>query len=164
MNLAARPVLALLCFFAISGRALDYQSLPMQINHYCYMSYRPMPFSRHARFVLANDGNEVYSRSVAYGIDSERDQAYATEPSRLHVGWRRSNPVREGIHTLLDVTGRGQYIGDFLQVNTNYEGWWGEGDAIFHVDGRALTHAPGTEDEYGSTWGFGHTYSYSCSG
>src|SRR5579872_4353084 len=81
-------------FGAFERKTIDYQSLPMQINHLCYMSYLPMPFSRHARFVLANDGDEVYSRSVAYGIDYERDPAYAKEPSRLHAVWSRSNPVQ----------------------------------------------------------------------
>ncbi len=151
-------------FGAFERRTIDFQSLPMQINHYCYMSYLPMPFARRARFVLANDGGQVYSRSVAYGIDFERDAAYAGQTSRLHAAWNRSNPTHEGMHRLLDVTGRGQYIGNFLQVNTKYEGWWGEGDTIFQVDGRQFTHSPGTEDEYGSTWGFEHTYAYAYSG
>ena len=37
-------------------------------------------------------------------------------------------------------------------MRTNYPGWWGEGDTIFTVDGKKVTHSPGTEDEYGSTW------------
>ena len=60
--------------------------------------------------------------------------------------------------------GHGQYVGNFLYVKTRYKGWWGEGDTIFHVDGRKQTHSPGTEDEYGSCWEFGHTYSYASSG
>jgi hypothetical protein len=151
-------------FGAFERNTIDYQSLPMQINHYCYMSYLPMPFSRRARFVLVNDGDEEYSRSVAYGIDYENDAAFAAENSRLHAAWNRSNPTRDGMHQLLEVSGKGQYIGNFLQVNTKYAGWWGEGDTILHVDGKPLTHTPGTEDEYGSCWGFGHTYSYAYSG
>ena len=54
---------------------------------------------------------------------------------------------------MLDVTGTGQYVGNFLQVNSNYEGWWGEGDTIFEVDGKSVTHTPGTEDEYGFDMG-----------
>jgi len=151
-------------FGAFDRKTIEYQSLPLQINHYCYASYLPLPFSRRARLVLANDGDEVYSRSVAYGVDYESDAAFASEKSRLHVAWSRSNPTRGGMHQLLETTGKGQYIGNFLQVNTKYEGWWGEGDTIFHVDGKALTHTPGTEDEYGSCWGFEHTYSYVYSG
>jgi hypothetical protein len=151
-------------FGAFDGKTIDYQSLPMQINHYCYASYLPLPFSRRARFVLVNDGDEVYSRSVAYGLDYESDSVFSAEKSRLHVAWSRSNPTRAGMHQLLETTGKGHYIGNFLQVNTKYKGWWGEGDTIFHVDGKALTHTPGTEDEYGSCWGFEHTYSYVYSG
>ena len=155
----------LLSFFGVLDRkTIDYQSVAMQINHWCYMSYLPMPFSRRARFVLANDGDEEFIRSVAWAIDYENDAAYAPEPSRLHAAWNRSNPTREGMHSLLDVAGRGQYIGNFLQVSTQYEGWWGEGDTLFQVDGKALTHSAGTEDEYGSSWGFDHTYSYLYSG
>ena len=40
----------------------------------------------------------------------------------------------------------------------------GEGDTIFHLNGKKVTHAPGTEDEYGSCWDFGNTYSYLDSG
>jgi len=151
-------------FGAFDRKTIDYQSFPMQINHYCYASYLPMPFSRRARLVLANDGDEAYSRSVAYGVDYESDAALATEDSRLHVAWNRSNPTLRGMHQILQVRGKGHYIGNFLQVNTKYEGWWGEGDTIFHVDGKLLTHTPGTEDEYGSCWGFEHTYSYMYSG
>ena len=151
-------------FGAFERNAVDYQSLPMQINHYCYMSYLPMPFSKHARFVVVNDGNEEYSRSVAYGIDYETAAAYATENSRLHAAFNRSNPTRDGMHQMLNISGKGQYIGNFLHVDTTYEGWWGEGDTNFTVDGTAITHTPGTEDEYGSCWAFEHTYAYAYSG
>ncbi len=151
-------------FGAIGGKTIDYQSAPLAINHFCYMCYLPMPFSERARFVLANDGDKDYSQSMAYGIDWERDRQMAQEKSRLHCAWHRSNPVKQGLHTLLEVRGRGHYVGNFLQVNTRFAGWWGEGDTIFHLDGKPLTHAPGTEDEYGSCWDFGHTYSYLYSG
>jgi hypothetical protein len=68
------------------------------------------------------------------------------------------------MHTILEARGRGHYVGNVLQVHTNWPGWWGEGDTLFQVDGKTLTHTPGTEDEYGSCWGFGHTYSYLYSG
>jgi hypothetical protein len=151
-------------FGAIGGKTIDYQSAPMQINHGCYMCYLPMPFSQRARFVLANDGDRDYAQSVAYGIDYEQGPAFAQEKSRLHCEWHRSNPVGNGLHTLLETRGRGHYVGNFLQVHTEFGGWWGEGDTIFQLDGQAMTHTPGTEDEYGSCWGFGHTYSYLYSG
>jgi hypothetical protein len=118
------------------------------------MSYLPMPFSRSARIVLTNDGDRDYRQNVAYGVDWEADARYVAEPSRLHACWRRTNPTG-GMHTILETEGKGHYVGNFLQVYTTYLGWWGEGDTIFHRDGKTITHSPGTEDEYGSTWGFG---------
>ena len=150
-------------FGAIGSRTIDYQSQPMQIEHLCYMCYLPMPFSKSARFVLVNDGVKGYRQSVAYAIDWEKDAAYTAEPSRLHACWRRSNPTH-GMHTILETRGRGHYVGNFLQVYTRYKGWWGEGDTIFHVDGKPITHTPGTEDEYGSCWGFGGTFAAACCG
>jgi hypothetical protein len=151
-------------FGAIAGKTIDYQSAPMQINHGCYMCYLTMPYSQRAKFLLANDGDRDYAQSVAYGIDYEQGPAFAQEKSRLHCMWRRSNPVVNGLHTLLETQGRGHYVGSFLQVHTRFGGWWGEGDTIFQLDGQPMTHTPGTEDEYGSCWSFGHTYSYLYSG
>lgn len=151
-------------FGAFAGQPIEFQSALIKVNHDCYMCYAPMPFSKRARFVLANDGDRDYSQSAAYGIDYEASPAVAKERSRFHCAWHRSNPVKNGLHTLLEVRGRGQYVGNFLHVRTECEGWWGEGDTIFHVDGQTQTHSPGTEDEYGACWGFGHTYSYVESG
>jgi hypothetical protein len=168
-------------FGALRGKTIDYQSAPMQIQHGCYMCYLPMPFSKRARFVLANDSEKNYSTSMAYGIDYEQDQQYAAEKSRLHCTWQRNNPVTGGAppldhvikssqsggknnintrHTILDVKGQGHYVGNYLKVYTKNPGWWGEGVTIFHLDGKTMVHTPGTEDEYGSCWGFGGTFSY----
>jgi Protein of unknown function (DUF2961) len=152
-------------FFAqFDHRATDFQSALMEVKHHCFMSYLPMPFSKHARITLLNDGPESYSRSAAWGVDYEHDVAMANESSRLHAAWLRSNPTRDSLHEILNVTGRGQYIGSILQVNTKYEGWWGEGDTLFEVDGTSYTHSPGTEDEYGSAWGFDRPYSSQYTG
>ena len=83
-------------FGAMGGHTIDYQSAPMQIEHFCYMCYLPMPFSQHARFVLANDGDKDYRQSMAWGIDYEQGQQFAREKSRLCCAWRRSNPDPRG--------------------------------------------------------------------
>ena len=140
-------------FGAIAGKSVDYQSLPMQINHSCFMSYVPMPCSKRAKFVLANDGDRDYSQKVAYSVDFETNAAFAKEKSRLHCEWRRSNPVANGLHTIMEAQGRGQYVGSILQTVSKSSGvWFGEGDTIFHLDGKTFGHTPGTEDEYGSCW------------
>jgi hypothetical protein len=146
-------------FGAFTGKPIDYETFGIEVQHFNYMCYLPMPFSKQARFVLANDGEKEYDGLVAYGIDYETDLAMAKEKSRLHCIWSRSNPTN-GLHTLLKIKGKGHYIGNFLQVHSNYKGWWGEGDTNFYIDGRFNIHTPGTEDEYGSCWGFGENFSY----
>ena len=149
-------------FGAIGGKAVDYQAAPMQVNHSCFASYLPMPFAKRARLVLANDGDRDYSQKVAYGIDCENNRAYAVEKSRLHCEWHRSNPVTNGLHTMVAVEGRGQYVGNILQVvSRNPAVWFGEGDTLFHLDGRSFGHTPGTEDEYGSCWEDPHWRTFS---
>ena len=93
-------------FGAIGGKSVDYQSGPMQVNKKCFMSYLPMPFSKRARFVLANDGDRDYNQQLAYGVDHEESAAFDKEKSRLHCEWRRSNPVKNGQHTMLEAQGR----------------------------------------------------------
>lgn len=140
-------------FGAVGGRSVDYQSAVMQINHSCFMCYLPMPFAKRARFVLENDGDRPYAQKIAYGIDCEQSATFAGEKSRLHCEWRRSNPVRNGLHTIMQTKGRGHYVGSILQaVSRNPKVWFGEGDTIFHLDGKSFAHTPGTEDEYGSCW------------
>jgi Protein of unknown function (DUF2961) len=140
-------------FGAIGGRSVDYQSSVMQINHSLFASYLPMPFAKRARLVLANDGDRDYSQKVAFGVDCESNASFSKERSRLHCEWRRSNPVTNGLHTILSARGRGHYIGSLLQVTSrNPNVWFGEGDTLFHLDGHNFAHSPGTEDEYGSCW------------
>ena len=39
-------------------------------------------------------------------------------------------------HTLLDgVQGRGQYVGTYIAWGVNNNGWWGEGEIKFFMDG-----------------------------
>ncbi len=150
-------------FGAINGRTIDYESAVMQINHLCYMSYVPMPFGNGARVVLANDGDSVYKRLVAYNIDCLKDESFKNNDMRFHCHWARTNPTT-GKHELLNIKGDGHYIGNFLQVTSKSKKYWGEGDTDFLIDGTLVKHTPGTEDEYGACWEFGHKYSYIYSG
>src|ERR1039457_333984 len=108
-------------FFGNFNReSINYASLPMAVNHWNNSCYLPMPFSKHARFSLYNDGDQVYSRGVAFGISFERDSKFGSEQSRLHATWSRSNPTR-GMHNILQVHGTGQYIGNIFQMHTRSE-------------------------------------------
>jgi hypothetical protein len=151
-------------FGTFEQQTIDHQSAMNAINHRCNMSFLPMPFSTRALVLLVNDGRGAYARRIAYGIDYEKGGQYAGEKSRLHAMWRRSNPTKDAVHVILNASGRGHYVGNYLHVNTAFKGWWGEGDTTFELDGKRITHTPGVEDEYGSTWKFEHLYTYLYTG
>jgi hypothetical protein len=119
-------------------------------------SYWQMPFRRAARVTVENlSGEEVGSLyyQITYTLtDVPEDAAY------LHATWHRSNPVADGVHTLLDgVRGQGHYVGTYLAWGSNTNGWWGEGEIKFHLDDdtdHPTICGTGTEDYFGGAWCF----------
>lgn len=147
-------------FFAngIDGRALI-NSQPIAVNPKGGMnSYWPMPFRKRFKLAIRNDGprtiNEFFYQ-VTYSLeDVPEDAGY------LHAAWARSLTTREHPeHVILDrAHGRGHYAGTYLVWNQLSNGWWGEGEVKFFLDGDA-DDAPticgtGTEDYFGGAWGF----------
>ena len=70
----------------------------------------------------------------------------------FHAQFRRNNPTNGGICTLIDsVRGRGQYVGTYLAWGVHNNGWWGEGEIKFYMDGDAqfpTINGTGTEDYF----------------
>jgi len=63
----------------------------------------------------------------------------------------------------VDATGRGHFVGVTMSVFQNQDGWWGEGDDMFFVDGesRPSINGTGSEDYFLGAWDFGgHPFSY----
>ncbi len=133
-------------------------SLPIAANPAGgFNSYWEMPFRQKARITLENlspDGVGGFFYQISYTLtDIPADAAY------LHAQWRRSSPVPTGqVHTLLDgVRGQGHYVGTYLAWGVNHNGWWGEGEMKFYVDGDTqwpTICGTGTEDYFGGAWGF----------
>lgn len=151
-------------FGSIAGRPVDWSSKYLSVHHNSHQCFFPMPFSKGFKVVIANDGDHPYIHDVAYNFDYVLDRAYKHNKSRFHAYYNRSNPTG-GLHTILDVKGHGQYVGNILSVFSKSWRWWGEGDTDFLIDGVENKHTPGTEDEYGSCFdlglGFNHyTYGY----
>ena len=135
-------------------------SLPIAVNPAGgFNSYWEMPFRQHARVTIENltpdDVRDVYY-SIDYALTAvEADRAY------LHAQWRRSNPLPyKAVHTLLDdVRGHGHYVGTYLAWGVNNNGWWGEGEIKFYMDGDRdwpTICGTGTEDYFGGAWNFEH--------
>ncbi|MHC4663162.1 MAG: glycoside hydrolase family 172 protein [Planctomycetota bacterium] len=122
-----------------------------------FNSYWEMPFRKSARVTVENV-SDYKVPSLYYQIDYTltdvpNDRAY------LHAQWRRSNPLKyKEVHTILDgVHGRGHYVGTYIAWGSNNEGWWGEGEVKFFIDGDGewpTICGTGTEDYFGGAWCF----------
>ncbi len=150
-------------FFACGhGRRYKVNSLPVAVNPSgAFNSYWPMPFRKSCRVEVENElsediGGFFYQFDYSLG-DVPEEAAY------FHAQWRRSVTTRERPeHVLLDgVTGRGQYVGTFVAWSQMSNGWWGEGEVKFFIDGdgeHPTYCGTGTEDYFGGAWGFGETF------
>ncbi len=131
-------------------------SLPIAVNPAGgFNSYWEMPFRKHARLTLENltpDPVHGFYFSIDYTLtEVPETRAY------LHAQWRRSNPLPVmQDHTLLDgVRGQGHYVGTYLAVGVNNNGWWGEGEMKFYIDSDTdwpTICGTGTEDYFGGAW------------
>ncbi len=151
--------------FFVCGHGLRYRvnSLPVAVNP-CggFNCYWPMPFGKRAKVTIENQGWEDISGffyQITYSLgDIPERSAY------LHAQWKRSVTTRrEPRHVILDgVRGRGHYVGTFISWTQLSNGWWGEGEVKFYIDGdreNPTICGTGTEDYFGGAWGFGDTYS-----
>ena len=114
----------------------------------------PMPFRKRCRITLENRDVKAVPcyYQVNYSLaDVPDDLAY------FHAQFRRVNPLPyKDVHTLLDgVTGRGQYVGTAMAWGVNNDGWWGEGEIKFFLDGDdefPTICGTGTEDYFGGSY------------
>ena len=128
-----------------------------------FNSYWPMPFRKHARITVESQHKNPiggFFYQITYALtEVPGDAAY------LHAQWRRSLTTRSyPEHVILDgVQGKGHYVGTFLAWTQLSNGWWGEGEVKFYIDGDAefpTICGTGTEDYFCGAWGFnGETYS-----
>jgi hypothetical protein len=147
-------------FFSIGHDNADYSVISMPVTvaprRGCNC-YWPMPFRKHARCTLQNEG-PVDANIVAYKLlytlgDVPREAGY------LHSQWRRSVTQRERPeHTIVDgIRGTGAYVGTSLAWCALSRGWWGEGEVKFYIDGDLEYPSiadSGTEDYFGGAWCF----------
>ena len=118
--------------------------------------YWEMPFRKKARFTLENiaEKEAVLYYQIDYTLtDVPKDAAY------FHAQFRRSNPLPyKDVYTIVDgIEGWGQFVGTYMCWQMNNNGWWGEGEIKFYMDGD--TEFPticgtGTEDYFCGSYGF----------
>jgi hypothetical protein len=151
-------------FFAC-GHGVRYKvnSLPVAVNPSgAFNCYWPMPFRKRARITVENQHSQAlggFFYQITYALGQVPEDAAC-----FHAQWRRAMTKREHPeHVILDgAKGKGHYVGTFLAWEQLSDGWWGEGEMKFYMDGDAeypTICGTGTEDYFGGAWGFGDTYS-----
>jgi hypothetical protein len=168
-------------FFGLGlGDYYRYQSLPLSVGSDKALNcFFPMPFQKHARITVTNEGErkvDAFYFNIdyrAYNKPLPGDQLYFHAQYRQAApahGWTnqwhsnddplvndKKNLNGDGNYVWLEATGRGHFVGVTMSVLQNQDGWWGEGDDMFFVNGETTPSINGTgsEDYFLGAWDFG---------
>lgn len=137
--------------------------------------YLPMPFNKKAKIEIINENDLPFI--LYFNIDYEMYKHPLPEDTAyFHAKWNRVNPCKgwgpdiqtnspevntmvnlkgEDNYVVLDVKGKGHYIGCNLSVRHFQGSWWGEGNDMFFIDGEEYPslNGTGTEDYFNHAWG-----------
>lgn len=167
-------------FFGLGlGEYFTYQSAltavaPMKALN----AYFEMPFASAAKLTVTNEGKQR-TDNFYFAIDYVTLASLPDDVARFHAQYRQSAPESstmnnwtvnwdksvndlknldgEGNYVFLVAKGRGHLVGVTQAVEQNQDGWFGEGDDMFFIDGDKLPtiNGTGTEDYFNGAWDFG---------
>lgn len=157
-------------FFGLGlGEYFLYQSIPLSIGaDKALNSFFPMPFQKHARITLTNEGHQR-ADAIYWNIDMRAYKSpLPADTLYFHAQFRQATPNKafpqnktnldgKDNYVWVEAAGRGHFAGVTMSVIENKDGWWGEGDDMFFVDGEKLPSINGTgsEDYFLGAWDFG---------
>lgn len=118
--------------------------------------YWQMPFRKKCRITMENINDQDEMRlyyQIDYTLtDVPDDAAY------FHAQFRRTNPNMSSDYTIVDnIKGAGQFVGVYMAWGVNNNGWWGEGEIKFFMDGDKefpTICGTGTEDYFCGSYNF----------
>ncbi|MDX2429443.1 MAG: DUF2961 domain-containing protein [Bacteroides sp.] len=123
-------------FFGMGwGEYAHLNSLAVCVNPgRAFNCYWQMPFRKKCRITMENidvKATRLYYQVDYVLTDVGEDAAY------FHAQFRRPAPDSEKeAYTIVDgIKGKGQYVGTYLAWQVNNNGWWGEGEIKFFMDG-----------------------------
>ncbi len=148
-------------FFAQGpGKYVEFHSAPVSVGGQMAMNcYWPMPFRKRAVITVTNEGDKRVN-AFYYNFDY-RHEKVGKDVRYFHTQYRNYFPAPKGTPlTISEVKGAGHFVGTVMTVLANSDGWWGEGDDNFTVDGAAKPQISGTgsEDYFCGAWDFGHAF------
>jgi hypothetical protein len=149
-------------------------------------SYFPMPFRKHGRITVTNEGSKEVS-DYYWNIDWVRLPSLPLSTAYFHAEYRQCAPCQgwykgnfygnnfeearkdprwlnksgAGNYVILEAKGEGQFVGVTFSVFQNQWGGWNEGDEMIWIDGEKepRIHGTGGEDYFNFAWGFTKLFS-----
>ncbi len=168
-------------FFGLGlGDYVVYQSAPLAVAPERALNcFFPMPFQKHARITVTNEGAGDVP-SFYFNIDYRTfTKPLSAELLYFHAQYRQASPNHgwtnqwqsngdrivedkknlggEDNYVWMEAKGRGHFVGVTMSVLQNQDGWWGEGDDMFFVDGEKAPalNGTGSEDYFLGAFDFG---------
>ncbi|MEO8026663.1 MAG: glycoside hydrolase family 172 protein, partial [Bryobacteraceae bacterium] len=145
-------------FFAMGwGKYAPISSLAICVNPgSAFNSYWPMPFRKKAKITMQNIDSQPMR--LYYQIDYTKTQI-PSDAAYFHAQFRRVNPLPfKEVYTIVDgIKGRGHYVGTYMAWGVRNNGWWGEGEIKFYMDGDKqfpTIAGTGTEDYFCGSYNF----------
>jgi len=118
--------------------------------------YWVMPFRKKCRITMENI-NDSDPMVLYYQVDYTLTEV-PSDAAYFHAQFRRSNPNESSLHTVADgIKGKGQYVGVYMAWGVHNNGWWGEGEIKFYMDGDTqfpTIAGTGTEDYFCGSYDF----------
>jgi hypothetical protein len=145
-------------FFAMGwGQYAPLVSLPVCVNPgSAFNCYWVMPFRKKCKITMENI-NDHDPMTLYYQVDYTLTDVPA-DAGYFHAQFRRSNPNTTSDYTIVDnIKGKGQFVGVYLAWGVNNNGWWGEGEIKFFIDGDGkfpTICGTGTEDYFCGSYNF----------
>ena len=178
-------------FFGLGlGDYFQFESIPLVVAPDKALNcFFPMPFRKRARITITNEGKEDVDSSY-FNIDYQAlNKDLPADTMYFHAQYRQATPAKgwtnqwesndtpavtakknldgENNYVWLEASGQGHFVGVTMSILQNQDGWWGEGDDMFFVDGEKTPSINGTgsEDYFLGAWDFGEQpFSYALFG
>lgn len=145
-------------FFGMGwGKYSHLNSLAVSVNPgSAFNCYWPMPFRKKCKITMENIGESdmVLYYQVDYLLtDVPTDAAY------FHAQFKRVSrlPYKQDYTIVENIKGKGHYVGTYIAYEVHDNGWWGEGEIKFFMDGDLqypTICGTGTEDYFCGSYDF----------
>ncbi len=151
--------------YAQNKKFTQISSLPVCVNPgSAFNCYWEMPFRKGFKMTVENLSPE--KTTFFYQIDCEK-KFIPENAMYFHAQFRRTNPLpyMEDYTILDNIEGNGVYVGTYMLWGVKNNGWWGEGEIKFFIDGDKkfpTICGTGTEDYFCGAYCFDDNCSVNC--